>query len=36
VEEIPMMHPSIAEVSAAGIPDARQVEAVKAWVVLKA
>ena len=30
-----MMHPSIAEVSVAGIPDARQVEAVKAWVVIK-
>jgi long-chain acyl-CoA synthetase len=35
VEEILMMHPAIAEVCVAGIPDARQVEAVKAWVVLK-
>ncbi len=35
VEEILMMHPAIAEVCVAGIPDPRQVEAVKAWVVLK-
>jgi long-chain acyl-CoA synthetase len=36
VEEILMMHPAVAEVCVAGIPDPRQVEAVKAWVVLKA
>lgn len=36
VEEILMMHPAIAEVCVAGIPDPRQVEAVKAWIVLKA
>ena len=30
-----MMHPAIAEVCVAGIPDPRQVEAVKAWVVPK-
>jgi len=35
VEEILMMHPVIAEVCVGGIPDARQGEAVKAWVVLK-
>jgi long-chain acyl-CoA synthetase len=35
VEEILMMHPAIAEACVAGIPDPRQVEAVKAWVVLK-
>lgn len=35
VEEILMMHPAIAEVCVGGIPDARQGEAVKAWVVLK-
>ena len=35
VEEILMMHPAIAEVCVAGIPDPRQVEAVKAWAVLK-
>jgi len=35
VEEILMMHSAIAEVCVAGIPDPRQVEAVKAWVVLK-
>jgi long-chain acyl-CoA synthetase len=35
VEEILMMHPAIAEVCVAGIPDPRQVEAVKAWVVFK-
>ena len=34
-EEILMMHPAIAEVCVGGIPDPRQVEAVKAWVVLK-
>jgi long-chain acyl-CoA synthetase len=36
VEEILIMHSAIAEVCVAGIPDPRQVEAVKAWVVLKA
>ncbi len=35
VEEILMAHPAVAEVCVAGIPDPRQVEAVKAWVVLK-
>lgn len=35
VEEILMMHPAIAEACVAGIPDPRQVEAVKAWVVLR-
>jgi len=35
VEEILMMHPAIAEVCVAGISDPRQVEAVKAWAVLK-
>jgi long-chain acyl-CoA synthetase len=29
------MHPAVAEVCVGGIPDARQVEAVKAWVVLR-
>jgi len=36
VEEILMMHPAIKEVCVGGIPDPRQIEAVKAWVVLKA
>jgi long-chain acyl-CoA synthetase len=35
IEEILMMHPAIAEVCVGGIPDPRQVEAVKAWIVLK-
>ena len=35
VEEILMTHPAVAEVCVGGIPDARQMEAVKAWVVLK-
>lgn len=35
IEEILMTHPAIAEVCVGGIPDPRQVEAVKAWVVLK-
>jgi long-chain acyl-CoA synthetase len=35
IEEILMTHPAIKEVCVGGIPDARQVEAVKAWVVLK-
>jgi long-chain acyl-CoA synthetase len=35
VEEILMTHPAVAEVCVGGIPDPRQMEAVKAWVVLK-
>ena len=35
VEEVISTHPAVAEVCVAGIPDARQVEAVKAWVVLE-
>jgi long-chain acyl-CoA synthetase len=35
VEEVISNHPSVAEVSVAGIPDAKQGEAVKAWVVLQ-
>ena len=35
IEEILMMHPAIKEVCVGGIPDPRQVEAVKAWIVLK-
>ena len=35
VEEIIQRHPSVQEVAVAGIPDPYQVEAVKAWVVLK-
>jgi long-chain acyl-CoA synthetase len=35
VEEILSMHPDVAEVCVGGIPDPRQMEAVKAWVVLK-
>jgi long-chain acyl-CoA synthetase len=35
VEEILMMHPAVAEVCVGGIADSRQVEAVKAWVVLR-
>jgi long-chain acyl-CoA synthetase len=34
VEEVINAHPAVAEVSVAGIPDAKQGEAVKAWVVL--
>jgi long-chain acyl-CoA synthetase len=33
VEEVISTHPKVAEVSVAGIPDARQGEAVKAWIV---
>jgi long-chain acyl-CoA synthetase len=36
VEEVITTHPAVAEVSVAGIADAKQGEAVKAWVVLKA
>ncbi len=34
VEEVIGRHPAVAEVSVAGIPDSRQGEAVKAWIVL--
>jgi long-chain acyl-CoA synthetase len=34
VEEVIASHPAVAEVGVAGIPDERQSEAVKAWVVL--
>jgi len=36
VEEVISSHPAVAEVSVAGIADAKQGEAVKAWVVLEA
>ena len=36
VEEVISSHPAVSEVSVAGIPDAKQGEAVKAWVVLEA
>jgi long-chain acyl-CoA synthetase len=35
VEEVISEHPAVAEVGVAGIPDQYQVEAVKAWVVLR-
>ena len=35
VEEIIAAHPAVAEVGVAGVPDAYQGEAVKAWVVLR-
>lgn len=35
VEEILMTHPAIAEVCVGGIPDPKQMEAVKAWIILK-
>jgi long-chain acyl-CoA synthetase len=35
VEEVLATHPSVMEVGVAGVPDAYQVEAVKAWVVLR-
>jgi long-chain acyl-CoA synthetase len=34
IEEVIALHPAVAEVGVAGVPDARQGEAVKAWVVL--
>jgi long-chain acyl-CoA synthetase len=34
VEEVLSTHPAVAEACVAGIPDAKQVEAVKAWVIL--
>jgi long-chain acyl-CoA synthetase len=36
VEEVLAAHPAVAEVGAAGVPDAVKGEAVKAWVVLRA
>jgi long-chain acyl-CoA synthetase len=35
VEEVLQAHPAVADVCVGGIPDPRQQEAVKAWVVLK-
>lgn len=35
VEEVIATHPAVAEVGVAGIPDPRQGEAVKAWIVIK-
>ncbi len=35
VEEVLATHPAVVEACVAGIPDQRQVEAVKAWVVLR-
>ena len=35
VEEILMAHSAVAEICVGGIPDPRQMEAVKAWIVLK-
>ncbi|MFN2226563.1 MAG: AMP-binding enzyme, partial [Anaerolineae bacterium] len=35
VEEVIATHPAVAEVSVAGVPDAQQGEAVKAWIVLQ-
>jgi long-chain acyl-CoA synthetase len=35
VEEVISSHPKVSEVGVAGIPDPYQVEAVKAWVVLR-
>jgi long-chain acyl-CoA synthetase len=34
VEEVLATHPAVAEACVAGIPDSKQVEAVKAWVIL--
>lgn len=36
VEEIIARHPAVLEVGVAGVPDAQQGEAVKAWIVLRA
>ena len=36
VEEVLATHPAVAEVGVAGVPDPLQVEAVKAWVVVRA
>ncbi len=36
VEEVIASHPSVGEVSVAGVPDAYQGEAVQAWIVLRA
>jgi long-chain acyl-CoA synthetase len=35
VEEVISLHPGVAEVAVAGIPDAYRGETVKAWIVLK-
>ena len=35
VEEVLSGHPAVAEVCVAGIPDQKQVEAVKAWIILR-
>jgi long-chain acyl-CoA synthetase len=35
IEDILMMHPAVVEACVAGIPDPRQGEAVKAWLVIK-
>jgi long-chain acyl-CoA synthetase len=35
VEEVIAMHPTVVDVCVAGVPDAMQGEAVKAWIVLK-